>query len=137
MDHTMVGNPVVSDGLPLDRLYQRFNAIAEGRAPGNSSAAHRSVTERLEFNQRRAAALGWVGFVLERVGGSGRLELRGRPAANRDRELVPDAIPYDGPEITEPDGQRDLPRTVESSIGTGLAKLSWRARMRWLDDGGR
>ena len=137
MDHAMVGNPVVSDGLPLDRLYQRFDAIAAGLAPGNSSAAHRSVTERLAFNQRRAAALGWVGFVLERVGGSGRLELRGRPAPNRDRELVPDAIPYDVPETTEPVGQRDVPHTIEGRIGTDLAKLSWRARMRWLDDGGR
>jgi hypothetical protein len=139
VDHPLVaGTAVVSDGLPLDRLYQRFDAIAEGRVPGNSSAAHRSVTERLAFNQRRAEALGWMGFVLERVGGSGRLELRGQPAPDRDREVVPDAIPFDGPEPTaEPDVSRDSPHTVEGSIATRLTRLAWRARMRWLDDGGR
>jgi hypothetical protein len=79
-----------------------------------------------------------MGFVLERVGGSGRLELRGQPAPDRDREVVPDAIPFDAPEPTAgPDASREAPHTVEGSIGTRLTRLAWRARMRWLDDGGR
>ena len=89
---------VVADGLPLQRLYARFDAIARGRAPGNSSAAHQSVLQRLASNQRRAEALGWSEFVLERAGGSGRLVLRGTPPIGPGRALVPDAIPYDGPE---------------------------------------
>lgn len=96
MDHpTNSGDVVVADGLPLDRLYARFDAIARGRAQGDSSAAHRSVIARLESNQRRAAELGWTAFVLERAGGSGRLELRGTPPTGGDRELVPDAIAAD------------------------------------------
>jgi hypothetical protein len=52
------------------------------------------VLERLASNQRRAEALGWSEFVLERTGGSGRLVLRGTPPIGPDRALVPDAIPY-------------------------------------------
>ena len=95
---TLPADIVVADGLPLERLYARFDAIARGRAPGNSSAAHRSVLERLASNQRRAEALGWSEFVLERAGGSGRLVLRGTPPIGPDRAVVPDAIPYDGAE---------------------------------------
>jgi hypothetical protein len=76
---TLPADVVFADALPLDRLYARFDAIARGRAPGNSSAAHQSVLERLASNQRRAEALGWSEFVLERTGGSGRLVLRGTP----------------------------------------------------------
>ena len=56
----------------------------------------------------------------------------------RVAEIVPDAIPYDGPAPTR--GSRTVsgvPHDDEGRIGTGLAKLSWRSRMRWLDDGGR
>ncbi|HTK52548.1 MAG TPA: hypothetical protein VL308_11715, partial [Gemmatimonadaceae bacterium] len=70
---TLIGDIVVPDGLPLERLYARFDAIARGRAPGNSSAAHQSVLERLASNRQRAEALGWSEFVLDRLGGSGRL----------------------------------------------------------------
>ncbi len=135
---TIPGDVVVADGLPLERLYARFDQIARGRAHGDSSAAHRSVMERLRSNQRRATALGWTAFVLERAGGTGRLALRGTPPGGRAPELVPDAIPYDGPEPTN--GSRavsDLPHDDEGRIGTDLANLSWRSRMRWLDDGGR
>jgi len=31
----------------------------------------------------------------------------------------------------------DLPYDHEGRIGTCLGNLSWRSRMRWLDDGGR
>jgi hypothetical protein len=137
-DATLRGELVVSDGLPLDRLYARFDAIARGRAPGNSSAAHQSVLERLASNQRRAGALGWSGFVLERAGGSGRLELRGKPPIGPDHELVPDAIPYDAAEPADASsGATELPRDAEGRIGDDVTNLSWRSRMGWLDDGGR
>jgi hypothetical protein len=128
---------VIADGLPLQRLYARFDASAAGYTKGNSSAAHRSVIERLASNQRRATALGWTGFVLERRGGSGRLELRGRPAPGRDLELVPDAIPFDDPEpAAEGISDTRLPADSDGQVGTRLASIAWRARMRWLDDGG-
>lgn len=85
--------PPSPDGLPLDRAYPRFDAIARGRNHGHSPAAHRSVIERLQSNRRRAELLGWTAFLLARTGGSGRLELRGIPPTGHDRELVPDAIP--------------------------------------------
>jgi len=135
---TVPGDVVVADGLSLDRLYARLDAIARGRAPGDSSAPHRSVIARLQSNQRRAAGLGWTAFVLERAGGTGRLVLRGTPPGGSAAEIVPDAIPYDGPAPTR--GSRTVsgvPHDDEVRIGTGLAKLSWRSRMRWLDDGGR
>ena len=113
MDHpTSPGDVVVADGLPLDRLYARFDAIARGRIHSDSSAAHRSVIARLESNQRGAEALGWAEFVLERAAGSGRLELRGTPPTGGDRELVPDAI------VADAIGPNDRQQT-------------------WLDDGGR
>jgi hypothetical protein len=129
---------VIADGLPLQRLYARFDAIAAGLTNGDSSATHRSVIERLASNQRRATALGWTGFVLERRGGSGRLELRGRPAPGLDLELVPDAIPFDDPEpATEAIRDTPLPADFDGRVGTRLARIAWLARMRWLDDGGR
>jgi hypothetical protein len=129
---------VIADGLPLKRLYARFDAIARGRAPGNSSPADESVIERLAANQRLAEALGWSEFVLEHAGGTGRLELRGIPAPGHDRELVPDAIPSDVPEpTTESTPEIQLVRDVDGQIGGRLANVSWRSRMRWLDDGGR
>lgn len=132
------GDIVVADGLPLERLYARFDAIARGRAPGNSSAAHQSVLERLASNQQRAETLGWSEFVLERLGGSGRLVLRGNPPIGPGRELVPDAIPYDGARPADASSAaKALPRDAEGRIGSELTNLSWRSRMVWLDDGGR
>jgi hypothetical protein len=137
-DRATFPGDIVVDGLPLERLYARFDAIARGRAPGNSSAAHQSVLERLASNQQRAEALGWSEFVLERLGGSGRLVLRGNPPIGPDRELVPDAIPYDGAEPADASsGGRELPRDADGRIGADLTNVSWRSRMGWLDDGGR
>ena len=76
---TFDGDIVVADGLPLQRLYARFDAIARGRAFGIGSAAHQSVIARLAFNQKGAESLGWSEFVLERTRSTGRLELRGAP----------------------------------------------------------
>ena len=53
-------------------------------------------------------------------------------------EIVPDAIPHHGPAPTR--GSRTVsgvPHDDEGRIGTDLVNLSWRSRMRWLDDGGR
>ena len=99
---TFDGDIVVADGLPLQRLYARFDAIARGRAFGTGSAAHQPVIARLASNQNRAESLGWSEFVLERTGRTGRLELRGVPGPGQDRQLVPDAIPYDVPEPFTP-----------------------------------
>jgi hypothetical protein len=90
------GDFVIAHGLPLERLYARFDAMADGMVSGEVSTAHQSVMQHHAANQRRAAAHGWTGFVLERRGGSGRLELLGLAAPGRDLELVPDQIPYDG-----------------------------------------
>jgi len=128
---------VIADGLPLQRIYARFDAMAAGRTKGDSSASHRSVIERLASNQCRAAALGWTGFVLERSGGGGRLELRGRPPAGLDLELVPDAIPFAAPTPTTEGIGDPLVAEPDGQIGSRRAGIAWRARMRWLDDGGR
>jgi len=135
---TVDGDTVVPDGLPLRRLYARFDTIARGRAWGISSAAHQSVIARLASNQERAESLGWSEFVLERTGSTGRLELRGVPELGHDRQLVPDAIPYDVPEPFTPSSDTSrAPRFLDGRFGNRLATVSWRSRMRWLDDGGR
>ena len=54
---TFDGDIVVADGLPLQRLYARFDAIARGPAFGIGSAAHQSVIARLAFNQKRAESV--------------------------------------------------------------------------------
>jgi hypothetical protein len=129
---------VVAEGLPLERLYARFDAIARGRTHGDSSAAHRSVIARLESNHRRAATLGWTNFVLARAGGSGRLELRATGPNGVTHDIVPDAIPYDAAALF-PDAAttEDSPRPHDGLIGTDLANVAWQSRMTWLDDGGR
>ena len=122
---TLAGDIVVADGLPLQRLYARFDEIARGRAAGDSSAAHRSVIERLASNQRRAEALGWTEFVLERAGGSGRLELRGVRVPGCDHELVPDAIPSDVLEPTAAASTANaLPQRPSGRHGPNPTKLS-------------
>jgi len=37
----------------------------------------------------------------------------------------------------ESDGLADNQRTIEGHTGGRRANISWRSRMRWLDDGGR
>ena len=81
------------DYLALDTLYSRFDAIARGRARGDSSAVHRAVLSRLAFNRRQGEALGWTMCALERRGGSGRLQLLGVRADGDVREALPDWIP--------------------------------------------
>ena len=86
--------PAISDGLTLERLYARFDAIAKGWAFGDSSGAHRSIVERLTTNRSNAVELGWSNFLVARRGGTGRLELLGSRTAGQTRELVPDQIPW-------------------------------------------
>ena len=81
------------DYFSLRALSARFDTMAEGRAPGNSAAAHRSVLDRLTANRHLAEALGWTGCVVERQGGTGRLVLRGMPSAGGHREVAPDWVP--------------------------------------------
>ena len=142
---TVDGHAVIADGLPLQRLYARFDAIARGRSIGDSTAAHRSIIARLASNQQRAESLGWSEFILERAGSTGRLELRGVRAPGHEHELVPDAIPYDDAEPVVPpvdpvvallEPNRITPY-LDGRFGNRLATVSWRSRMRWLDDGGR
>ena len=134
----LAGDFVVANGLPLARLYARFDAIAKGRVHGDSSAAHRSVIGRFAANQRLAEALGWTAFVLERRGESGRLELHGSPPGSHDHEIVPDRNTDSGVETpNESTEDGSLPPQVRGKIGGRLGSISWRSRMRWLDDGGR
>ena len=59
-------------------------------------------------------------------------------APGHDRETVPEAIPSDAPKpSSESKGEIRLPRDLHGQINGRLARISWRARMRWLDDGGR
>jgi hypothetical protein len=81
------------DYLPLRTLYARFDAIAEGRAPGHSPSAHQAVLDRLAANQGVAQGLGWTECALERVGGRGRLIACGVRVPGGDREIIPDWVP--------------------------------------------
>ncbi len=77
----------------LDRLHNRFDAIASRpSAGGNSAAAHGAILGRLAANRRNAEAAGWTACALERDGGSGRLRLICLPPGDRDRREVPDAV---------------------------------------------
>jgi hypothetical protein len=75
---------------PLDVLYARHDALAEGRAPGDSTAVHNAILERLAANRLIAEARGWTSCALERVAGMGRLHLWGVPPTAEGRAVVPD-----------------------------------------------
>jgi hypothetical protein len=78
---------------PLQRLYERHTLVSTGREEGDSRLLHLAIVERLAANRKIAARQGWTSLALERVGGSGRLELWGVPAAAERREIVPDWAP--------------------------------------------
>ena len=66
------------------------------------------------------------------------IELRDATSPGHELALVPDAIPHDVPEpIVESKPEIRLPRNRAGQIGSPLATIAWRSRMRWLDDGGR
>jgi hypothetical protein len=75
---------------PLGVLHARHDALAEGRAPGDSTAVHNAILERLAANRLIAEARGWTSCALERVAGMGRLRLWGVPPAGGGRAVVPD-----------------------------------------------
>lgn len=77
----------------LDTLYARFDAIARRGEPGDSTAAHEAVQDRLAANRAVAARNGWTSLALERAGGTGRLRLLGLRPQCEDREVVPDWSP--------------------------------------------
>lgn len=78
---------------PLEALYARHDLMAEGRAPGDSTAVHRAILERLAANRLAAEAHGWTSCALERVAGMGRLRLWGIPPDGEARAIVPDRAP--------------------------------------------
>jgi hypothetical protein len=78
---------------PLAILYVRHDAMAAGRAPGDSTAVHHAILERLAANRLVAEGRGWTLCALERVAGMGRLRLWGIPQAGEARAVVPDWAP--------------------------------------------
>jgi hypothetical protein len=77
--------------VPLETLYARFAAFAEGRAQGAGCwDAHEAVLDRLAANQRVAETYGWTACALERAGGTGQLRAWGVPPGERQRCLLPD-----------------------------------------------
>ncbi|AHG93712.1 hypothetical protein J421_6177 (plasmid) [Gemmatirosa kalamazoonensis] len=74
----------------LARLYERFDAIAKGRAPAGGPDLHQLILERLASNRAFAEAEGWTACALERDGGSGRLRLIGVAPSAATRSVVPD-----------------------------------------------
>jgi hypothetical protein len=78
---------------PLESLYARHDAMAEGRARGDSTAVHHAILERLAANRLVAEANGWSSLTLQRVAGMGQLRLWGNPPAGDARAIVPDWAP--------------------------------------------
>ena len=76
--------------VSLETLYARFDAIARRGAPGNSTAAHEALQDRLAANRSVAESVGWTAFSLERCGGIGPLRLWGVPPNRDANEVVPD-----------------------------------------------
>ena len=81
---------MVDQLVSLETLYARFDAIARGREPGSSTAAHQAVLDRLAANQRVAERQGWTACALERVAGMGRLRASGVPPTGPGRRPIPD-----------------------------------------------
>lgn len=78
---------------PLDVLYARHEAMAQGRARGDSTAVHHAILDRLAANGALAETRGWSALALERIAGMGRLRLWGMPPAGDARAVVPDWAP--------------------------------------------
>jgi hypothetical protein len=94
LDFLLQVRPLMSHHLTsLDILYSRFDAIARRGEPGDSTAAHEAVQDRLATNRAVADRDGWTSLALERAGGTGRLRLWGVPPFCDERELVPDFSP--------------------------------------------
>jgi hypothetical protein len=77
--------------IPLETLYARFDAFAEGREQGKGCwVAHEAVLDRLAANQRVAEEHGWTSCALERAGGTGQLRAWGVPPTACQRHPLPD-----------------------------------------------
>ena len=74
-------------------LYERFDALAEGRTIGDAKGADAAVLERLAANRQAAESRGWTACALERAAGMGRLTVWGLPPGETGRRLVPDWLP--------------------------------------------
>lgn len=94
----MVGSPLDASTisraggyqLPLERLYERFDAVASGNAHARGVDLHQVILDRLAANRAHAEAAGWTACALERDGGSGRLRLIGLAPSGDGRAIVPD-----------------------------------------------
>lgn len=84
--------PLIGILGPLDTLYARYDAMAEGRTPGDSTAVHNAILERLAANRLAAETRGWTSCALHRVAGMGTLRLWGIPPAGGARAVVPDWV---------------------------------------------
>jgi hypothetical protein len=76
--------------VPLARLYERFDAIAKGRAPADGADLHRLILDRLAANRKLAEGAGWTACAFERDGGSGRIRLIGVAPSAEASSVVPD-----------------------------------------------
>jgi hypothetical protein len=94
LEFLLQARPLMSHALTsLETLYSRFDAIARCGAPGDSTAAHEAVQDRLAANRTIAHRHGWTSLALERSGGTGPLRLWGVPPSHEEREVVPDWSP--------------------------------------------
>jgi hypothetical protein len=90
-EHRKSVSAIVGDYQPsLERLYERFDAIATGRAQAYGVDLHQRILDRLAANGVYASAAGWTACALERDGGSGRLRLVGLAPSAVERSVVPD-----------------------------------------------
>jgi hypothetical protein len=89
-EHRKTAVGVGGSQLPLERLYERFDAIATGRALAGGADLHQLILDRLAANRVHAEAAGWTACALERDGGSGRLRLVGIAPSAVVRSIVPD-----------------------------------------------
>jgi hypothetical protein len=76
-----------------ERLHQRLEAFAQGRAFGGAPGAHAALLDRLAANGRVAESNGWTTCALERPGGMGRLAIWGLPPGGGERREIPDWLP--------------------------------------------
>lgn len=76
--------------LPLERLYERFDDVATGRANAHGADLHAEVLARLAANRAHAEPAGWTACALERAGGTGRIRLTGIAPGASARSDVPD-----------------------------------------------
>jgi hypothetical protein len=77
--------------MSLDKMYTRFDALAEGRDGADRGwNLHAAIIDRLAANMREAEDRGWTACALERAGGMGRLRAFGINPGDPQRRVIPD-----------------------------------------------